>query len=158
MGVFTYSPLPGRAIYPLMPPGENPPNRENEYERERSQHLQDEGEEFLSVDSSTPSQLPATFTPPLFVKRTKRSASYKTESTTSVDKGVTKKKNQRICTRCATSVSPRWRKGPAGSKSLCNACGIRHLESVRREMDIPETEQTHRITIRALVNQTTHPV
>jgi hypothetical protein len=29
------------------------------------------------------------------------------------------------CTNCGTTVSPVWRKGPLGPKSLCNACGLK---------------------------------
>uniref|UniRef100_A0A1D1YLQ8 GATA transcription factor 16 n=1 Tax=Anthurium amnicola TaxID=1678845 RepID=A0A1D1YLQ8_9ARAE len=31
-----------------------------------------------------------------------------------------------VCLDCGTSRTPLWRKGPAGPKSLCNACGIRY--------------------------------
>ncbi|XP_076957858.1 GATA transcription factor 15-like [Bidens hawaiensis] len=31
----------------------------------------------------------------------------------------------KICADCGTSKTPLWRGGPAGPKSLCNACGIR---------------------------------
>ncbi|KAI9019997.1 hypothetical protein CLU79DRAFT_756670 [Phycomyces nitens] len=30
-----------------------------------------------------------------------------------------------VCTDCGTTSSPEWRKGPQGSKTLCNACGLR---------------------------------
>ena len=30
-----------------------------------------------------------------------------------------------VCGECGTSDTPLWRYGPNGSKSLCNACGIR---------------------------------
>eukprot|EP00190_Bangiopsis_sp_CCMP1999_P006208 CAMPEP_0198722664 /NCGR_PEP_ID=MMETSP1475-20131203/304_1 /TAXON_ID= ORGANISM="Unidentified sp., Strain CCMP1999" /NCGR_SAMPLE_ID=MMETSP1475 /ASSEMBLY_ACC=CAM_ASM_001111 /LENGTH=132 /DNA_ID=CAMNT_0044483577 /DNA_START=124 /DNA_END=522 /DNA_ORIENTATION=- len=29
------------------------------------------------------------------------------------------------CVQCGTTKTPMWRSGPKGSKSLCNACGIR---------------------------------
>lgn len=29
----------------------------------------------------------------------------------------------RVCRDCGTTDSPEWRKGPAGRKTLCNACG-----------------------------------
>ncbi|KAG9448988.1 hypothetical protein H6P81_008953 [Aristolochia fimbriata] len=32
----------------------------------------------------------------------------------------------RVCSDCNTSRTPLWRNGPAGPKSLCNACGIRY--------------------------------
>ncbi|KAM4108147.1 hypothetical protein ACB094_03G023800 [Castanea mollissima] len=33
--------------------------------------------------------------------------------------------NKKCCTVCKTTKTPLWRGGPAGPKSLCNACGIR---------------------------------
>nr|XP_043622959.1 GATA transcription factor 15-like [Erigeron canadensis] len=35
------------------------------------------------------------------------------------------KNDEKICDDCKTSKTPLWRNGPAGPKSLCNACGIR---------------------------------
>ncbi|KAL9240263.1 hypothetical protein vseg_014505 [Gypsophila vaccaria] len=35
------------------------------------------------------------------------------------------------CADCGTSKTPLWRGGPAGPKSLCNACGIRSRKKVR---------------------------
>merc|ERR1719282_523922 len=64
-------------------------------------------------------------------------------------------KKKHICTRCGTSVSPRWRKGPAGRKSMCNACGIRYLEILRRENKIPKTQNLQRMAIQTLLNPTT---
>ncbi|KAJ0971584.1 hypothetical protein J5N97_019543 [Dioscorea zingiberensis] len=32
----------------------------------------------------------------------------------------------KTCADCRTSMTPLWRKGPDGPKSLCNACGIRY--------------------------------
>jgi hypothetical protein len=43
-----------------------------------------------------------------------------------------------LCKECGTTDSPEWRKGPCGSKTLCNACGCEYLflmwifESVRQ--------------------------
>ncbi|CBI39566.3 unnamed protein product, partial [Vitis vinifera] len=33
---------------------------------------------------------------------------------------------KKCCTDCKTTKTPLWRGGPAGPKSLCNACGIRY--------------------------------
>ncbi|KAL7593545.1 hypothetical protein Lser_V15G34007 [Lactuca serriola] len=33
---------------------------------------------------------------------------------------------EKLCVDCKTSKTPLWRSGPAGPKSLCNACGIRY--------------------------------
>ncbi|RWW27832.1 hypothetical protein BHE74_00005921 [Ensete ventricosum] len=32
----------------------------------------------------------------------------------------------RRCTHCASQKTPQWRTGPLGSKTLCNACGVRY--------------------------------
>ncbi|XP_054783780.1 GATA transcription factor 16-like [Prosopis cineraria] len=34
--------------------------------------------------------------------------------------------NKKCCTDCKTTKTPLWRGGPAGPKTLCNACGIRY--------------------------------
>jgi PAS domain S-box-containing protein len=36
-----------------------------------------------------------------------------------------------ICMHCSTLVSPEWRKGPDGPKTLCNACGCTLIKSAR---------------------------
>jgi hypothetical protein len=36
---------------------------------------------------------------------------------------------RRACARCGVVKTPQWRSGPAGSKSLCNACGTRHRKT-----------------------------
>ncbi|EOY11597.1 GATA transcription factor 15, putative [Theobroma cacao] len=39
--------------------------------------------------------------------------------------------NKKFCTDCKTTKTPLWRGGPAGPKSLCNACGIRYRKKRR---------------------------
>ncbi|KAL9450352.1 hypothetical protein AB3S75_012146 [Citrus x aurantiifolia] len=39
--------------------------------------------------------------------------------------------NLKYCTDCKTTKTPLWRGGPAGPKSLCNACGIRFRKKKR---------------------------
>ncbi|XP_058088526.1 GATA transcription factor 15-like isoform X1 [Magnolia sinica] len=41
----------------------------------------------------------------------------------------------KVCADCRTSKTPLWRSGPAGPKSLCNACGIRYRKRRRRALD-----------------------
>ncbi|KAG9459514.1 hypothetical protein H6P81_004022 [Aristolochia fimbriata] len=38
---------------------------------------------------------------------------------------------QKTCADCNTTKTPLWRGGPAGPKSLCNACGIRYRKRRR---------------------------
>ncbi|CAK9187498.1 unnamed protein product [Ilex paraguariensis] len=37
----------------------------------------------------------------------------------------------KTCAECGTSKTPLWRGGPAGPKSLCNACGIKSRKKRR---------------------------
>ncbi|KAL1641405.1 white collar 2 type of transcription factor [Diplodia intermedia] len=37
-----------------------------------------------------------------------------------------------ICTWCATTEAPEWRRGPDGPKTLCNACGLKYSKSCRK--------------------------
>ncbi|KAF9527038.1 hypothetical protein CPB83DRAFT_857045 [Crepidotus variabilis] len=39
---------------------------------------------------------------------------------------------QYVCVTCGRTDSPEWRKGPAGPKTLCNACGLRWAKQMRR--------------------------
>uniref|UniRef100_A0A2P2Q3C3 Uncharacterized protein MANES_03G201300 n=1 Tax=Rhizophora mucronata TaxID=61149 RepID=A0A2P2Q3C3_RHIMU len=38
---------------------------------------------------------------------------------------------KKTCADCGTTKTPLWRGGPAGPKSLCNACGIRSRKKKR---------------------------
>ncbi|KAK4055054.1 hypothetical protein OIO90_003395 [Microbotryomycetes sp. JL221] len=52
-----------------------------------------------------------------------------------------KSKNGPIaCQSCGIVNSPEWRKGPDGTKSLCNACGLRYARSVARKTKAAEAE------------------
>ncbi|KAJ7955181.1 GATA transcription factor [Quillaja saponaria] len=49
-------------------------------------------------------------------------------------KGVSSEDSQqqkKTCADCGTTKTPLWRGGPAGPKSLCNACGIRSRKKRR---------------------------
>lgn len=37
-----------------------------------------------------------------------------------------------LCHDCGRTDSPEWRKGPAGPKTLCNACGLRYAKKVKK--------------------------
>ncbi|KAA8527403.1 hypothetical protein F0562_034882 [Nyssa sinensis] len=47
------------------------------------------------------------------------------------DRGSSEESNVKTCADCGTSKTPLWRGGPAGPKSLCNACGIRSRKKRR---------------------------
>lgn len=37
------------------------------------------------------------------------------------------------CHCCGTAETPEWRKGPSGSRTLCNACGLHYAKVLRQE-------------------------
>ncbi|XP_060212693.1 GATA transcription factor 16-like [Lycium barbarum] len=43
----------------------------------------------------------------------------------------TSQSNVKTCVDCGTTKTPLWRGGPAGPKSLCNACGIKSSKNRR---------------------------
>ncbi|KAJ9180315.1 hypothetical protein P3X46_008577 [Hevea brasiliensis] len=45
------------------------------------------------------------------------------------------------CTVCKTTKTPLWRSGPAGPKSLCNACGIRYRKRRRSILRLDEDSE-----------------
>ncbi|OVA16843.1 zinc finger protein [Macleaya cordata] len=47
------------------------------------------------------------------------------------EKGSGSETTKKSCADCQTSKTPLWRGGPAGPKSLCNACGIRYRKKRR---------------------------
>ncbi|XP_047982263.1 GATA transcription factor 15-like [Salvia hispanica] len=49
--------------------------------------------------------------------------------------------NAKSCVDCGTSKTPLWRGGPAGPKSLCNACGIRSRKRRRALMGVAKEEK-----------------
>ncbi|XP_071696578.1 GATA transcription factor 15-like [Rutidosis leptorrhynchoides] len=42
--------------------------------------------------------------------------------------------SSKCCSDCKTTTTPLWRTGPAGPKSLCNACGIKYHKKRRAQM------------------------
>ncbi|KAI3773182.1 hypothetical protein L6452_04386 [Arctium lappa] len=47
---------------------------------------------------------------------------------------LTSSNQTKCCTDCHTTSTPLWRGGPAGPKSLCNACGIKYNKKRRAVM------------------------
>ncbi|KAI3706862.1 hypothetical protein L6452_24888 [Arctium lappa] len=47
----------------------------------------------------------------------------------------------KTCADCGTTKTPLWRGGPAGPKSLCNACGIRSRKKRRALMGISKDDK-----------------
>lgn len=46
-----------------------------------------------------------------------------------------KKKCETFCHQCGATSTPEWRRGPGGSRSLCNACGLYFMKLQRRFTD-----------------------
>ncbi|CAH2044642.1 unnamed protein product [Thlaspi arvense] len=51
-----------------------------------------------------------------------------------IEQNKSSSNDKKTCVDCGTSKTPLWRGGPAGPKSLCNACGIRKSKK-RRGVD-----------------------
>ncbi|KAK6913732.1 Zinc finger, GATA-type [Dillenia turbinata] len=49
---------------------------------------------------------------------------------------------KKTCADCGTSKTPLWRSGPAGPKSLCNACGIRSRKKRRNLLGLNKEEKS----------------
>jgi GATA zinc finger len=53
------------------------------------------------------------------------------------------------CTLCGASESPHWRRGPAGGKTLCNACGIcfgKELKALNGDVEAAGARALHLVT------------
>ncbi|KAJ9185974.1 hypothetical protein P3X46_005539 [Hevea brasiliensis] len=49
---------------------------------------------------------------------------------------------KKSCTDCKTTRTPLWRGGPAGPKSLCNACGIRYRKKRRAMLSLDKDKDS----------------
>ncbi|KAI3985948.1 hypothetical protein MKX01_039030 [Papaver californicum] len=56
------------------------------------------------------------------------------------EKGSGSDTTKKSCVDCQTSKTPLWRGGPAGPKSLCNACGIRYRKKRRAILGLKKEE------------------
>jgi len=59
------------------------------------------------------------------------------------------------CHACGTTETPEWRRGPDGTKSLCNACGLHYAKIVRVERERTDREPSVAPTASAPVVLTT---
>ncbi|GAB2277397.1 hypothetical protein Dimus_012102 [Dionaea muscipula] len=48
--------------------------------------------------------------------------------------------SKKSCTDCKTTTTPLWRVGPAGPRTLCNACGIRYRKKKEEDMGSPPSK------------------
>ena len=49
---------------------------------------------------------------------------------------------RRACVHCGTIKTPQWRAGPEGPKTLCNACGAKHLKQERITKHLKQVKTT----------------
>ncbi|KAL3652909.1 hypothetical protein CASFOL_002590 [Castilleja foliolosa] len=64
------------------------------------------------------------------------------------------KNNLKSCSDCSTTKTPLWRGGPAGPKSLCNACGIKFHKKRRQLLGLaPEKNAKKKKKRSSVVNR-----
>ncbi|KAI3741763.1 hypothetical protein L1987_59440 [Smallanthus sonchifolius] len=69
------------------------------------------------------------------ISKRQRSVDTQVEEITESSSSPLASSNQtKCCTDCQTTRTPLWRGGPAGPKSLCNACGIKYNKKRRAQM------------------------
>lgn len=70
---------------------------------------------------------------PAKAKASRTKSATKAESVVKVPKKRgRKKKANTICTQCRLENTPEWRRGPEGSRTLCNACGLFYLKLTKK--------------------------
>jgi len=61
-----------------------------------------------------------------------------------------------VCLYCKTTDTPEWRKGPDGTKSLCNACGLHYAKNLKKEqgniISFQPTESGKRMKVDSILN------
>ncbi|XVF66161.1 hypothetical protein PTKIN_Ptkin10aG0012900 [Pterospermum kingtungense] len=57
---------------------------------------------------------------------------------------ISPKETKKTCADCGTSKTSLWRGGPAGPKSLCNACGIRSRKKRNSILGLNKREEHHK--------------
>lgn len=56
------------------------------------------------------------------------------------------------CRVCGTEVTTEWRKGPFGSKTFCNACGIGYCEMLAAEKKLKPSNNLHQMAMSFILN------
>ncbi|GMI84439.1 GATA transcription factor 15 [Hibiscus trionum] len=52
---------------------------------------------------------------------------------------------KKFCADCKTTKTPLWRGGPAGPKSLCNACGIKYRKKIRAILGLNKGSENKKV-------------
>ncbi|XVF57561.1 hypothetical protein PTKIN_Ptkin06aG0215600 [Pterospermum kingtungense] len=73
----------------------------------------------------------------------------------SLSEDMSTEDNKKFCTDCKTTKTPLWRGGPAGPKSLCNACGIRYRKKRRAMLGLNRGSEKKKERSHSLISNTT---
>lgn len=67
-------------------------------------------------------------------------------------------RQETVCLRCETKVSPEWRQGPDGPRTLCNACGLYYAKMTRLKGQLIAASLVRQKVIRVMgVRRQLHP-
>eukprot|EP01112_Ceratiomyxa_fruticulosa_P012151 TRINITY_DN3352_c0_g1_i3.p1 TRINITY_DN3352_c0_g1~~TRINITY_DN3352_c0_g1_i3.p1 ORF type:complete len:224 (+),score=49.89 TRINITY_DN3352_c0_g1_i3:900-1571(+) len=117
----------------------------------------------LSSNSSFQKRFSTPFIPSIQNIVCLEDTSVKMSNNSNPNKKITKKRKQRsklpsgisspMCFSCKKTKPTQWRRGSDNMLSLCNACGIRFANTIKKELKIPQRCTTHRVAIDNLVNK-----
>jgi len=62
----------------------------------------------------------------------------------------------RTCKICGDTETPEWRKGPQGSHTLCNACGLNYAKKVKTERQNLERQGRRKQSIDGIIDTRNH--
>jgi len=62
----------------------------------------------------------------------------------------------RVCKICGDTQTPEWRKGPQGSHTLCNACGLNYAKKVKQERQNLERQGRRKQSIDVIIDNCKH--
>lgn len=57
-----------------------------------------------------------------------------------------------VCTHCEITQTSKWRRGPLGKNTLCNACGIRYATNEKKYRRNSKKSMKERMNILNLLN------
>ncbi|MEW5299212.1 MAG: hypothetical protein WDW38_005098 [Sanguina aurantia] len=93
----------------------------------RSADLPDSEPEGMAEDEE-----PSPVVPKARAPRSKRRGTAATSPVVGVARVFAPNPNGTCCSECGTQSTPVWRHGPSGPKTLCNACGVRHMKIAKK--------------------------
>lgn len=103
--------------------------------------------------------------PPTKIRKQKNHNTTYINLTETMIKAQTKKAKKqqinRVCVNCKATETPEWRRGPAGAKTLCNACGIRYrLNQNTTATPTPKIQISNPVPLNTILDNNTinHPL